>query len=95
MSPSVIYGMLAGIGVLIFASQFHVAIDDKPHTHGLENLLAIPASIGKYSHYAVGRLRRAIPQTILTWARQWLVKKVIRDEWCVKRGERQIVTSDF
>ncbi|HEY9662548.1 MAG TPA: SulP family inorganic anion transporter, partial [Allocoleopsis sp.] len=32
MSPAVIYGMLAGIGILIFASQFHVMIDDKPQT---------------------------------------------------------------
>ena len=30
VSPAVIKGMLAGIGVLIFASQFHVMVDDKP-----------------------------------------------------------------
>lgn len=47
MSPAVIYGMLAGIGVLIFASQLHVMIDDKPRAHGLENLLAIPSAIYK------------------------------------------------
>src|SRR5206468_3368208 len=29
VSPAVVEGMLAGIGVLIFASQFHVMIDDK------------------------------------------------------------------
>jgi MFS superfamily sulfate permease-like transporter len=45
MSPSVIYGMLAGIGVLIFASQFHVMLDDKPASSGLQNLLSIPAAI--------------------------------------------------
>lgn len=47
MSPAVIYGMLAGIGVLIFASQFHVMVDDKPYTHGFENLLLIPKAIYK------------------------------------------------
>lgn len=47
MSPAVIYGMLSGIGILIFASQFHVMIDDKPRTHGIENLLSIPAAIHK------------------------------------------------
>ena len=47
MSPAVIYGMLSGIGVLLLASQFHVMIDDKPHAHGLENLIAIPGAIYK------------------------------------------------
>jgi len=45
MSPAVIYGMLAGIGVLIFASQFHVMLDEKPKGSGLQNLLGIPAAI--------------------------------------------------
>jgi MFS superfamily sulfate permease-like transporter len=44
ISPSVIHGMLAGIGVLIFASQFHVMIDDKPRGSGINNLIAIPRS---------------------------------------------------
>lgn len=47
MSPAVVYGMLAGIGVLIFASQFHVMVDDKPRQHGWENLLSIPESVQK------------------------------------------------
>ena len=47
ISPSVIHGMLAGIGVLIFASQFHVMIDDKPHGSGINNLIAIPGAIIK------------------------------------------------
>jgi MFS superfamily sulfate permease-like transporter len=45
MSPAVIYGMLAGIGVLICASQLQVAIDAKPYVHGVENLMAIPQAI--------------------------------------------------
>lgn len=47
VSPAVIQGMLAGIGVLIFASQFHVMVDDKPFTSGLKNLLYIPSAIYK------------------------------------------------
>lgn len=47
VSPAVIQGMLAGIGVLILASQFHVMVGDVPKESGLENLLAIPHAIGK------------------------------------------------
>jgi MFS superfamily sulfate permease-like transporter len=45
VSPAVIQGMLAGIGVLIFASQFHVMVDDRPKGSGLTNLLTIPQAI--------------------------------------------------
>jgi MFS superfamily sulfate permease-like transporter len=45
MSPAVIHGMLAGIGVLIFAGQFHVMLDDKPKQSGVANLLSIPQAI--------------------------------------------------
>jgi MFS superfamily sulfate permease-like transporter len=47
ISPSVIHGMLAGIGVLIFASQFHVMLDDAPRSGGLANIAAIPEAIVK------------------------------------------------
>ncbi|MEM1348897.1 MAG: SulP family inorganic anion transporter [Myxococcota bacterium] len=47
VSPAVIRGMLAGIGVLIFASQFHVMVDDKPKGGGLENLATIPEALYK------------------------------------------------
>ncbi len=47
VSPAVIKGMLAGIGMLIFASQFHLMVDDTPKGSGLENLLTIPQAIQK------------------------------------------------
>jgi len=47
ISPSVIHGMLAGIGVLILTSQIHVMVDDTPRGGGLANILAIPESIYK------------------------------------------------
>jgi len=47
VSPAVIKGMLAGIGVLIFASQFHVMVDDSPKGSGLQNLATIPHAIFK------------------------------------------------
>lgn len=47
IAPAVVYGMLAGIGVLIFAAQFHVMVDDSPRENGIRNLLAIPEAIYK------------------------------------------------
>jgi MFS superfamily sulfate permease-like transporter len=45
VSPAVIYGMLAGIGVLIFASQFHVMFDYKPIGTGIQNMMGIPGTL--------------------------------------------------
>lgn len=42
VSPAVVHGMLAGIGVLIVVGQFHVLFDAKPLPSGLENLAAMP-----------------------------------------------------
>ena len=47
VSPAVIHGMLAGIGVLIFSSQFHVMVDDAPRGSGIANLFAIPEALFK------------------------------------------------
>ncbi|HET9626462.1 MAG TPA: SulP family inorganic anion transporter [Kofleriaceae bacterium] len=43
--PSVIFGMLAGIGVLILASQAHVMVDHKPTSSGWRNLISIPHAV--------------------------------------------------
>lgn len=47
VSPAVVEGMLAGIGILIFASQFHVMVDDAPRKNGLANLASLPEAIRK------------------------------------------------
>ncbi len=47
VSPAVIQGMLAGIGILIFGSQFHVMVDDTPKGSGLKNLATIPEAFLK------------------------------------------------
>ena len=39
IAPSVIFGMLAGIGILIFSAQFHVMVDDKPREDGFSRIL--------------------------------------------------------
>ena len=47
VSPAVIHGMLAGIGLLILTAQFHVMLDGKPIGKGIDNLLAIPDALTK------------------------------------------------
>lgn len=44
ISPAVVHGMLAGIGVLIVAGQVHVLLDAKPQAGGLLNILAAPGA---------------------------------------------------
>lgn len=45
VSPAVVLGMLAGIGVVLFAQQFHVLVDDPPSGSPLTNLISIPRAI--------------------------------------------------
>jgi len=44
-APAVVYGMLAGIGVLIVLSQVHVMFDSGPKPSGLDNLVAFPQTL--------------------------------------------------
>jgi MFS superfamily sulfate permease-like transporter len=76
MSPAVIYGMLAGIGVLIFASQFHIMVDSAPRGGGIANLLAIPEAIYKgvfpidgSSHHIAAAIGLVTIVGILVWTR--------------------------
>lgn len=46
-APAVVYGMLAGIGVLIVLSQVHVMLDGVPQPSGLGNLTGFPAAVAE------------------------------------------------
>jgi MFS superfamily sulfate permease-like transporter len=76
VSPAVIHGMLAGIGLVIIAKQFHVLVDDTPADNVVQNLLSVPQAIikaftdndGLHPHHraaaAVGLLTVAV---LLAW----------------------------
>ena len=82
ISPAVIYGMLAGIGILILSAQFHVMVDDEPKANGILNLISIPEAVykgifpvdGSTHHMAafIGLLTIAV---LLAW-NQFAPKKV-------------------
>jgi len=59
ISPAVVHGMLAGIGVLIVAGQIHVLFGDSPRPHGLQNLMAIPEAFLSLSPLTLGRAESA------------------------------------
>lgn len=45
ISPAVVHGMLAGIGVLIVIGQYHVLFDAEPLANGIENIIAMPGRV--------------------------------------------------
>ena len=76
VSPAVIRGMLAGIGLIIVIKQFHVMLDDDIEGSVLYDLYRIPAGIGKgFStggeryHYIAASIGVATLLTIVLWDR--------------------------
>jgi MFS superfamily sulfate permease-like transporter len=75
VSPAVIEGMLAGIGVLIVATQIHLMVDDPAkRAHGLDYLLSIPQAVEKglfpldnSRHHQAARVGIITIAVILAW----------------------------
>jgi MFS superfamily sulfate permease-like transporter len=64
VSPAVIQGMLAGIGILIFASQFQVVLERTPKTSGIANLMVIPGAI--FESLSTGKAAGSIGLALVT-----------------------------
>lgn len=72
--PSVIHGMLSGIGVLLILSQFHVMVDDSPKGEAWKNLLSIPEAFYKgivhsdtTSHHLAAMIGVCTIMTVIIW----------------------------
>ncbi|WCM27631.1 SulP family inorganic anion transporter [Sphingomonas sp. QA11] len=65
ISPAVVHGMLAGIGVLIVVGQFHVLFDATPLSSGLANIAAMPGRLLGLS-FDVSGVERAFAIGLLT-----------------------------
>ncbi|WP_045159508.1 SulP family inorganic anion transporter [Stutzerimonas stutzeri] len=67
-APAVVYGMLAGIGILIVLSQLHVMMDAQPEASGLDNLGAFPAALWAVLPFSGGNGMAAASLGLLTIA---------------------------
>lgn len=68
ISPAIVHGMLAGIGVTIVLSQLHVILGGKARSSALENIVELPGQLIGRHHLAtlIGLLTLAI---LLLWPR--------------------------
>ncbi|MFC5145126.1 SulP family inorganic anion transporter [Streptomyces aureoversilis] len=77
VSPAIVHGVLAGIGVTIALGQLHVVLGDTPNSSALENLAALPSELSHPHPPAllVGAVTAAV---LVAWPRlpgragQWL-----------------------
>ncbi len=53
ISPAVVHGMLAGIGIVIALAQLHVVMGDKPEASALKNIQALPSEIATHHSESV------------------------------------------
>ncbi len=69
VSPAVVHGMLAGIGITIALAQLHIILGGAPESHALKNALALPAQLMQL-HAPAAFLGLATIAMLLGW--QWV-----------------------
>ncbi|MFE0511513.1 SulP family inorganic anion transporter [Streptomyces sp. NPDC058964] len=68
VSPAVVHGMLAGIGVTIAVAQLHIVLGGTPQSSVLDNLLALPAQLADL-HPAAVSMSALTLTLLLAWPR--------------------------
>jgi MFS superfamily sulfate permease-like transporter len=76
ISPAVVHGMLAGIGLLIVVGQIHVLFGDGPGPHGLQNLLAIPGAFLSLNPLTLGAAEAAFVVGLVTISAMLVWEKI-------------------
>lgn len=74
ISPAVIHGMLAGIGILIIGSQFHIMLDRKPSANGIQNIMNFPSAVmeaisGQNGNMSAGLIGLLTIAMIVLWTK--------------------------
>lgn len=68
VSPAIVHGMLAGIGVVIAIGQLHVLLGEQPDTSALSNLIALPDEL-PYLRPSVLLIAAVTVAVLLLWPR--------------------------
>jgi carbonic anhydrase len=73
VSPAVVHGMLAGIGITIALAQLHVVLGGAPESQAVKNVLALPAQVMDL-HAPAAFLGLATVALLLAW--QWVPRPI-------------------
>ncbi|MET8947560.1 SulP family inorganic anion transporter [Streptomyces sp. NPDC004542] len=68
VSPAVVHGMLAGIGLTIAVAQLHIVLGGSPHSSVLDNVRALPEQLAQVQPAAVGMSALTLA-LLLAWPR--------------------------
>ncbi|MFE7276931.1 bifunctional SulP family inorganic anion transporter/carbonic anhydrase [Streptomyces sp. NPDC057623] len=68
VSPAIVHGMLAGIGVTIAVAQLHIVLGGTPHSSVLDNMRGLPAQLAS-AHSAALSVSALTLALLLVWPR--------------------------
>ncbi|MCX4981753.1 SulP family inorganic anion transporter [Streptomyces sp. NBC_00572] len=68
VSPAIVHGMLAGIGVTIALAQLHIVLGGTPQSSAVDNVLGLPAQLA-HTHPAALGISALTVAVLLCWPR--------------------------